>query len=300
MNSNTIPHTFTNALWKATMHTDEHTEMFTDATDDSCALERTKSRRRNNDTDQFVTAQSVQGPEYAVNTIDIPLRKQPFKSINGVYVDIFANYSLSKETLQKVYDDLTKEGWVAKIPGLYDIWGDDPSKPDQQSRAMPTVIGPASWFTLNGKVVGNAGCSHEYFSGECGDMNSATVHTIWSSRGINCNSWLDMMEEPEKYVPLLEEFYDGICETMRLHLTNAHPGIFGIPKGEYTLDEIKNRIRFCACHTKSSLKRFHLHIASTDKQEQVMITEAGASEGDRHISFSDLIWFLNQKIAEKK
>jgi hypothetical protein len=212
----------------------------------------------------------------------------------------FEQYGLPQGLILQKFKELTSEGWAPIVPGLYEIWNDDPEKPGTVPTEMPFVRGPPSWFPRDGKVVGTIGCGHEYFSGAFDDMNAHSVHSIWSASNIRCNSWLDMVKAPETYIPLLEDFFKDICRTIAYQVEIAHPGAFGIKKGKYTPEEIATKIHFCACHAKSSLRRFHIHIASADDVSQIHITEAGSGQGDRHIKFQDLISFLKKVLEEKK
>jgi hypothetical protein len=247
-------------------------------------------------TRQRSTAPPVADGEDDVQDVDDGLTRQSSTAPPvSTTVSVFDNYGQPLENLQGIYDKLTSEKWAPKIPGLYQIWNDDPRKPGKNT-AMPSVTGPPSWFMPDGKVAGSIGCGFEYFSGTFKDMNSATVHTIWSFRDEFSESWLDMVADPKKHLHILEEFFEAICRTMAYHLKYAHPGAFGIPNGRYNVDEIKARIHFCACHSQSSLRRFHLHVASSDKVEQCFITKEGAANKDRHIKLQDLMAFLANQV----
>lgn len=210
----------------------------------------------------------------------------------------FDDYGLPFGSIKSMYKKLTDEDWNPKVPGLHRIWSDDPKEKNTVPTTMPFVQGPPSWFTPDGKVVGTLGCGDEYFSGAPDGINPHLTHVVWSARDIPCESWLDLVADPAKYIPLLEEFYMDICRTMAFHLEFAHPGAFGIKKGDYTPDEIATKIHFCACHAESSLRRLHFHVVSGDDVSQTRITDAGSDQGDRHIKFQDLIEFL--KTCEKQ
>ena len=259
-------------------------------------LRRTNSR--------FSTAEEVEAPTPVIalshtKSYQVPLQAvQEGEPLSSAMSTLFDDYGLAYDSIKPTYEQLTREGFQPKIPGLYQIWSDDPKKEGTVPTTMPIVVGPPKWEEKDGKVVGTLGCGDEYFSGAPDGINPHLTHVVWSARNIPCESWLDLVADPAKYIPLLEEFYMDICRTMAFHLEFAHPGAFGIAKGNYTPNEIATKIHFCACHAKSSLRRLHFHVVSGDDVSQTRITDAGSGQGDRHIKFQDLIKFL--KTCEKQ